>query len=97
MQKKTRSILETLNAVAQNKNNEAVIESRASHIIDSAINLVSLIKETYNEDVAYELERRLLNSIKSGDSSKFIRGIRKVRDLKETKKRLTLIPGDIEL
>lgn len=96
MQKKTKSILETLNAVAQNKNSEPVIESRAGHIIDSAINLITLIKETYDEEVAYELERRLLNSIRTGDSAKFVRGIRKVRDLKETKKRLTLIPGDIE-
>jgi hypothetical protein len=96
VQKKTRSILETLNSVAQHKNNEALIESRASHIIDSAINLIGLIKETYNEEISYELERRLLNSIKAGDSSKFVRGIRKVRDLKETKKKLTLIPGDIE-
>lgn len=95
MQKKTRSILETLNSVANNKNNEAIIENRASHIIDSAINLVQLIKETYSEEVAYELERRLINSIKSADSAKFIRGIRKVRDLKETKKKLTLISGDI--
>jgi hypothetical protein len=47
-------------------------------VINSAINLVNLINENFSEDIANDLTRRLLNSIKSGDPNKFERGIRKV-------------------
>lgn len=94
MQRKTRSILEELNAISAKKDSEAVIESRATHVIDSAINLLQLIKENFDQEAAYELERRLLNSIKSADPSKFTRGIRKLRDHKETKSNLKIIEGN---
>jgi hypothetical protein len=45
--------------------------------------------------MAYELERRLINSIKGADNSKFIRGIRKFRDKKEIGERLHIVTGDI--
>lgn len=96
LKRATKSLLEELNSIAEKKSSEAVIESRAGHVIDSAINLLALIKETYPVDQAYELERRLINSIRTGDSSKFTRGIRKVRDIKETAKHLTVIDGDIK-
>lgn len=95
MKKTTKSLLEELNSISTKKNNEAVVESRAAHVINSAINLLSLIKENFNPDEAYELERRLINSIKSGDPSKFVRGIRKLRDNKETFQKLKIIPGNI--
>ena len=41
---------------------------------------MNFIKENYDDETAGELERRLLNSIRSGDSSKFVRGIRKLKD-----------------
>lgn len=94
MQRKTRSILEELNAISAKKDSEAVIESRATHVIDSAINLLQLIKENFDQESAYELERRLINSIKSADPAKFTRGIRKLRDHKETKSNLKLIEGN---
>lgn len=96
LKRTTRSLLEELNAVAHRKNSEAVIESRAIHVIDSAINLLNLIKEQYPTEQAYELERRLLNSIKGSDSSKFVRGIRKLRDSKEVAKNLKVIDGDLK-
>ena len=37
MQRKTRSLLEELNDFAVNKDRESIIESRAIHIIDSAV------------------------------------------------------------
>jgi hypothetical protein len=49
MQKKTRSILEELSSVRVNKEPENFVESRASHIIDSAINLVNYIRENFDE------------------------------------------------
>lgn len=95
LKKTTRSLLEELNSITIKKDTDAVIESRATHVIDSAVNLINLIKENYTPDQAYELERRLLNSIRGADSSKFTRGIRKLRDAKETSKRLRVIKGDI--
>jgi len=95
LKKITRSLLEELNAVSIKRNSEAVIESRATHVIDSAINLLKLIRENYEPEQAYELERRLINSIKGADNSKFIRGIRKFRDKKEVGKRLHIVNGDI--
>lgn len=96
MKRATRSLLEELNSVSTKKNSEAVIEARATHLIDSAINLLALIKESYSTEDAYELERRLINSIKASDPNKFTRGIRKLRDNKETAKHLKVIEGDVK-
>lgn len=96
MKRTTRSLLEELNSISVKKNSDEAIESRAVHVIDSAINLLKLIKENYNTEEAYELERRLINSIKGEDSNKFVRGIRKLRDNHETAKRLRIIEGDLK-
>jgi hypothetical protein len=96
LKRATRSLLEELNSIAEKKHSEAVIESRATHVIDSAINLLNLIKENYTPDQAYELERRLINSIKGGDPAKFVRSIRRLRDNKETVKNLKIIEGDVK-
>lgn len=96
MQRKTKSLLEELNSIAVKRDGELVIESRATHVINSAINLLELIKENFDPEVAYELERRFVNSIKSGDPAKFTRSIRKLRDNKETAKNLKLIEGDLK-
>ena len=96
MKRSTRSLLEELNSISVKKNSDAVIESRATHVIDSAINLLNLIKENYNPEDAYELERRLINSIKGGDPAKFTRSIRRLRDNKETAKHLKIIEGDVK-
>ena len=96
MKRATKSLLEELNSISEKKNGEAVIEARATHVIDSAINLLSLIKENFNPEEAYELERRLINSIKGGDSSKFVLSIRRLRENKETARNLKLIEGDLK-
>ena len=96
MKRVTRSLLEELNSISEKKNSDAIIESRAAHVIDSAINLLALIKENYSPEQAYELERRLLNSIKGADPAKFTRSIRKLRDGKETAKSLKIINGDLK-
>ena len=96
MKRATKSLLEELNSIAEKKHGEAIIESRATHVIDSAINLLALIKENFEPEQAYELERRLINSIKGGDPNKFIRSIRKLRDSKETARHLTIIEGDLK-
>lgn len=96
VKKHTRSLLEELNDVAVKKDTESIVESRAVHVIDSAINLINLIKENFEPDEAYELERRLVNSIRGADPAKFTRGIRKLRDAKDTAKHLRVIEGDVK-
>lgn len=80
MQKHTRSILYELDQLLVQKDKETLLESRASHVIQGAINLINHIRECYDADTASELERRLINSIRAQDPSKFNRGIRRLRD-----------------
>lgn len=88
MKIKTRSILQELNEVAERRNTDALIESRATNIINSAINLLESIHKHYDAEVADELERRLINSIKGADPAKFIRGVRKVAESRKQNKKL---------
>jgi hypothetical protein len=60
------------------KDKQHLIESRAGHVIQGAINLINTIRESYGEEEAAELERRLINSIRSQDPVKFTRGIRRI-------------------
>ena len=79
MKRRTKSILEEISNLVPEEDRENILENRANHVIASAVNLINSLRETYDEDLANELERRLLNSIKSQDSSKFARGIRKAK------------------
>jgi hypothetical protein len=79
LKQKTRSILEELDSLPIYRDKESLVESRAINIIRSAINLIGLFKENYSPDVAADLERRLINSIKGQDPAKFSRGIRRVK------------------
>ena len=82
MRKSTRSILQELSDINLSRNADHLIESRGSNIIQSAINLINMIKENYDIETAAELERRFINSIKSSDASKFKRGIKKIQESK---------------
>ncbi len=77
MQKRTRSILDELDSLLAHRDRANLVESRASNVIAGAINLVKYIRENYDADAAEELERRLINSIRSQDPNKFIRGVRR--------------------
>lgn len=84
----TRSILQELNQVASLRNTDALMESRATNIINSAINLIESLNKYYEPEMADELERRLLNAIKGKDPAKFTRGIRKISEARRMKKKL---------
>jgi hypothetical protein len=86
MKKSTRSILQEISDLSLNRNKDLVIESRGSNLIESAINLLSLIKENYSLEVAAELERRFINAIRTGDTGKFKRGIKKIQESKNESK-----------
>lgn len=80
MQKRTRSILTELDELLIHKDKESILESRASNVINGAINLIKYIHENYEPELAGELERRFLNAIRGQDPTKFSRGIRKIKD-----------------
>lgn len=80
MKKRTRSILEEIGNMVPTQDRATIIESRANHAINSAINVINMIHENFADDVAVELERRLINSIRGKDTSKFVRGVRKYRE-----------------
>ena len=86
MKLRTRSILQELNEIADRRDKDSLIESKAMNIINSAINLMELINKHYESEVAQELERRFINSIKGADTAKFTRGIRKITESKRMKK-----------
>ena len=83
MRKRSRSILEELNSVYGKRDADRFIDTTANNIIESSINLLSRIHATYDVETASELERRFLNSIKSGDPRKFRRAITKIIESKE--------------
>ncbi len=76
--RKTKSILEELNSISIDRSKDYVVENRGEHVINSAINLIEQIESNYDEKVSKDLTNRLINSIRSKDTKKFSRGIRKV-------------------
>ena len=88
MKLRTRSILQELNEIAEIRNKDALFESRATNIINSAINLLESIHKNYTPEQADELERRFINAIRGQDTAKFTRGIRKISESRKTKRSL---------
>ena len=77
-----KNFIDELDRVVPAKNKHTVIENRASHIIASAVNLVHLIKESYTEEEAQDLIKRLYRSIITEDEKKFGRKIKELRNKK---------------
>jgi F0F1-type ATP synthase membrane subunit b/b' len=77
MHKKTRSLLEELDAMYIERDQRHVIETRASNIIASAIRLLEQIDESYSPEQAENLKRKLLNAINQRDPAKFVRSVRR--------------------
>ncbi len=77
MQKKTRSLLEELQAFGDSRDINHIVESRASNVITSAINLIEMINKHYSSEKAELLEKKLLSAIKSKDQARFAKAIRK--------------------
>ena len=77
MQKKTRSLLEELDAMYIERDQRHVIETRASNVIASAIRLLEQIEQTYSAEQSENLKRKLLNAINQRDPAKFTRSVRR--------------------
>jgi hypothetical protein len=88
MKLRTRSILQELNELAEVRNMDALYESRATNIINSAINLLESLHKHYTPEQADELERRFINAIRGQDSAKFTRGVRRIAESRKQQKLL---------
>ena len=77
MQKKTKSILEELDSLYIERDRKAIIETRASNLIETAIRLLEQIDAEFSAEQAENLQRKLLNAIRQRDTSKFSRSVRK--------------------
>lgn len=86
MRKSTRSILQGLSDLSIDRNKDYVIESRGANLIESAINLLTLIREEYDMETAAELERRFINAIRTSEPAKFKRGMKKIQESKNATK-----------
>lgn len=82
MKKSTRSILEELSNLGVSRDKDQIVSSRGTNLIESAINLLALIREQYDLETAAELERRFINAIRTGEPAKFKRGIQKIQGVK---------------
>lgn len=83
MKKKTRGILEELSNIGRKNYSDEFIQSTGSNIIESAINLLTKIHETYPDETALDLERRFLNAIRSSNPRKFRTGLDKIIESKK--------------
>jgi len=78
MKRKTRSILEEINAMSPRRDKKHIVEANAEQVIVTAINLIDLINETFDVETAADLNKRLINSIRTKDPRKFKRGVSKL-------------------
>jgi len=82
MQKKTKSLLEELQSMGEKRDINHIIESRASNIITSAINLIELMSRHYSPEKAELLEKKLISAIKGKDQARFAKTLRKKDETK---------------
>lgn len=78
MNNSTKNIIEDLNNYISDSTIKNTIESRGVSLIESVVNLLDAIHDNFDSETSMELERRLINSIKSKDPTKFKRKIRQV-------------------
>lgn len=83
MKKRTKSLLEEINSISPHRDTVSMLESRGSNSINGIINLMEMIEENYDEDMANDLIKRVMLSIKNRDTDRFLRGIKKIRESKK--------------
>lgn len=84
MKKRTRGILEELQSLGTKTHySDEFVQTTGGNIIESAINLLTKIHETYDEKTAIDLERRFINSIRGNNPRKFKAGVDKIIESKK--------------
>ena len=91
MQKQTESILDELSSISFTKDKENVVESRASHVIESAIRLLTYLRENFDPETAYKLEKKFHSAIKNMDANKFSKGVARIKENKDVKENILKI------
>lgn len=85
MDNKTKNLIEELDRFIPKRDKHLIVESRATNVIASAINLIELMEESFNEEESEELVRRLILGIKNRNPDKFKRKIREFKISEEKK------------
>ena len=67
------------------RDKEEVVESRASHILESTIRLITCIRENFDQDTAFKLEKKFNSAIKNMDASKFSKGVARIKENQDIK------------
>jgi len=80
MQKRTRSLLEELDSMYIERDRRLVLENRAANVIANAIRLLEQIEQEYEPLQAENLTRKLLNAIRTKDTGKFSRSVRRTHE-----------------
>lgn len=82
MRKQTRSLLEEITNIVPQRDRESFVENKAINVIAGTRHLVEYIQENFTQDESDYLIKRLFNSLKTGDDSKFRRGIKQIKESK---------------
>jgi hypothetical protein len=82
LDKKFLGIVDEMLDYAPLRNKELFIESRGQQVIASALNLIRLIRESFEPPVADDLTKRLIRAIAYEDQEKFVRRVRAIREQK---------------
>ena len=77
--RKSRSILEEISTYVPSKSREEIIESRAQHIITSAINLLESIDHSFTPEESLALKKRFMSSIRGSDPARFSRMMGRIK------------------
>jgi len=73
------------------RDKEEVVESRASHVLESAIRLITYIRENFDQETAFKLEKKFNSAIKNMDASKFSRGVARLKENQDIKQNVLKI------
>jgi hypothetical protein len=82
MRKQTRSLLEEITNIVPQRDRESFVENKAINVIAGTRYLVEYIQENFNKEDGEDLIKRMFNSLKTGDDSKFRRGIKQIKESK---------------
>ena len=77
---KIKSILNEIDSILPTKNKSLIVESRASHVITSAANIMSMISENYDAETAEKLQKKFLNAIRTGNVDKFSNALKRLNN-----------------
>lgn len=80
MRKQTRSLLEEITNIVPQRDKESFVENKAVNVIASTRYLVEYIQENFPVEQRDDLLKRLFNSLRTGDDSKFRRGIKQIKE-----------------